>query len=120
MKKKEVSLKGTLELSEVVAYLEDLIGCLKEGTVCIKNCDDFVALAPSPQIKLEVSAEQRDAKESISLKLVWHKSEHADRRMALSISSEIPEAKEEGDEDEQRAEEGPPRPSAAGITESDT
>lgn len=115
MKKKEVSLKGTLELSEVVAYLENLIGCLKAGTVCIKNCDDFVALAPPPQVKLEVTAEQRDAKESISLKLVWHKTEQVSRRMELSISSEVPE-----EEDVQHAEELPPRPSAAAAAESET
>ncbi len=90
MNKKDVSLKGTVALKDAVEHLENLVACLKAGKVCIQNCADHVTLEPQKQIKLEVSAGQKESKESLSLKLSWHKDASEDNGLALRISTEEP------------------------------
>lgn len=90
MNKKDVSLKGHIALKDAVEHLENLVACLKAGKVCIQNCNEHVTLAPPNQIKLEVSAGQRESKESLSLKLTWHKDTPEDHKLELRITTEDP------------------------------
>ncbi len=90
MNKKDVSLKGTVALKDAVEHLENLVACLKAGKVCIQNCADHVTLQPQNQVKLEVSAGQRESKESLSLKLSWHKDTADDNKLELRITTEEP------------------------------
>ena len=90
MNKKDVSLKGTVALNDAVEHLDNLVACLKAGKVCIQNCSDHVTLEPQKQVKLEVSAGQRESKESLSLKLSWHKDTSDDNGLALRISTDEP------------------------------
>jgi amphi-Trp domain-containing protein len=100
MSKKDVSLKGTVALKDVVDHLENLVACLKAGKVCIQNCNDHVTLEPQDLIKFEVSAGQRESKESLSLKLTWHKDVPDDNKLELRITTEEPpKAKDDADTD---------------------
>ncbi len=100
MSKKDVSLKGTIALKDAVEHLENLVACLKAGKVCIQNCDNHVTLAPPDRLKLEVSAGQRESKESLSLKMTWHKDAPEDHKLELRISSEEPPESEAACDDE--------------------
>lgn len=104
MRKKEVNLKGVVDLKDAIAHLENLIACLKAGKVCFQNCEDHVALAPGQQVKLEVSASQREAKESFTIKLAWHKAESECESLKLRITEEEPPQEEPAKTDEPEVE----------------
>ena len=71
--KREISSKGTMELSRAISYIEDLLANLRRGVLVVQDGDTSVELRPSPTVGLEVEAKKKDSKESFELKLAWKK-----------------------------------------------
>jgi len=92
MSKKEVGNKGTMELKQVISYLEDLTSSLKTGSICVQSGGEFVTLKPLGPVDLEIEATQKKGKESLVLELGW-KTElpTAGEPVNLKITSKEPE-----------------------------
>lgn len=71
MSKSGVSVKGTMDFPSMVAFLEDLVGCFKEKTICIQRGDEFITLKPAENIEMEIEAKQKKGKEKLVLELSW-------------------------------------------------
>ena len=93
MLKNEVNVKGRVELSEAITYLQNLVTSLKKGKVCIENSDAHVTLEPQALVKLEVEARcKADGKESLEIELSWRKNDGEKSPISLKISSTEPAA----------------------------
>ncbi|MCG3138922.1 MAG: hypothetical protein HJJLKODD_02793 [Phycisphaerae bacterium] len=91
MSKKEVNIKGHVDLAQAIAYLEDLVISLKSGTICVQNCEDYVTLNPASGLEMEVEAKHKGEKESLTIVLNWQtQKEETEKRMELRISSTQP------------------------------
>ncbi len=94
MPKKELKVKMSGALNDVISHLESIIASLKEGTVVIQKGNSFISLKPKDQVALEIEAEQKKGKEELSIELSW-KSEEViaadDTTSSLVISSKEPE-----------------------------
>lgn len=91
MDKREVSLKAKFEQSKVIAYLEDLVKSMKEGTICVQQGTDIVTLKPSNYIEVELEASIKKHKERLSLELCW-RVEKDEEEPEFSISANEPVA----------------------------
>jgi amphi-Trp domain-containing protein len=98
MSKKEVKLKGIMDPEQIVSYLEDLVGSLKQGKICVQQGEQFVTLNPDQAIHLEVKASVKKGKEKFVMELAWRKEEPADDDQEMRISPDEPEG-DEADED---------------------
>lgn len=88
--KEEVNLKGKVELQKLVAYWEDLVSCLKAGTVCIQNGEHAVALSPEGLVDVEIKASKKSDKESLLIEVSWRKEGEVDKALDLRITSNVP------------------------------
>ncbi|TVQ97317.1 MAG: amphi-Trp domain-containing protein [Desulfovibrionales bacterium] len=88
MSKKEVKLKGVMETSQVVTYLEDLIAGLKEGTICVRQGEEFVTLCPDQKVDMEVKASAKKGKEKFEMELSWYRERAEEESQLITISSE--------------------------------
>lgn len=98
MSKKEVKLKGIMDPEQIVSYLEDLVGSLKQGKICVQQGEQFVTLNPDQAINLEVKASVKKGKEKFVMELSWRKEETAEDDQEMRISPDEPEGGE-ADED---------------------
>ncbi|WP_158269609.1 amphi-Trp domain-containing protein [Desulfonatronum sp. SC1] len=87
MSKKEVKLKGVMDVDQVVTYLEDLATSLKEGKICVQQGEQFVTLCPDKMVDVEVKATSKKGKEKFEMELAWYR----DVSQEMSISSDEPE-----------------------------
>lgn len=71
--KREIHSSGTMELTQAVKYIEELLANLRRGAVLVQDGDRSLELRPTPTVGLEVEAKQKDSKESFELKLSWRK-----------------------------------------------
>ncbi len=97
MGKKNLSFKARLDQGKVIAYLEQLLDGLKSGTVYVQQGDEYVALSPTKQMKIEVSASQKDEKEKLTFELSWGKEQPIGEQPTLKISTSEPEISTESE-----------------------
>jgi amphi-Trp domain-containing protein len=71
MTKREVKVKGVLDLGEAVTILEGLLEGLKGGTVCVEGGQGFLTLRPSESVLLEVEAKSCTGKEKLEIEMSW-------------------------------------------------
>lgn len=92
MSKKEIKVKTDMKLQKLGKYLEDLVACLRVGTVCVVKGEDFVTLKPADSVKLELEAESRKGKETLTLSVSWDidKTDDEPVEEPLNISSVPP------------------------------
>jgi len=96
MSKQSVSLKGEMDLSNVVIHLGDIIKGLEEGTICIQQGVDLLTLKPASNIEMDLEASLKGNKEKISIELSWkQKTEEKSPDQDFKITCTEPEAIEE-------------------------
>ncbi|MBF0529388.1 MAG: amphi-Trp domain-containing protein [Deltaproteobacteria bacterium] len=89
MGKKEVKFKSSMNRGQLAAYLEDIVACVKAGSISVKKGDDSVTLSLADQIKMEIEAERKKDKSKLSLELEWLSGSIAsEERAGLDISPE--------------------------------
>lgn len=71
MLKKEIKVKTDMSLNKLGKYLDDLATCMRMGTICVVKGDDFVALKPADKVALEMEAESKKGKESLTISISW-------------------------------------------------
>jgi len=75
MSKQSISIKGEMELTNVIISLGDVVKGLEEGTICIQQGTDLVTLKPTANIEMELDATVKGNKEKISIELSWKQPE---------------------------------------------
>jgi len=73
MSAKEAKIKATMERTQAIAYLEDVLKSLKAKKFTVANGAESLSLEPGPTVRFEFEAVQKDDKESISLRISWRK-----------------------------------------------
>ncbi|MBI4667187.1 MAG: amphi-Trp domain-containing protein [Nitrospinae bacterium] len=92
MSKKEVEVKGNMDLKTAIGHLEELVASFKAGTVCIQNGSEFVTLKPKPAVTFEMEASRKKGKEKLSLEIGWMiEKMPVEENPSLKISSKEPE-----------------------------
>ncbi len=91
MSKKDLRFKGKMEIGRVIAYLEDLIKSLREGTLYVQQGEEYVALHPVELMKLEVEAGRKDEKERLMFEISWKKEATIPSQSELKITPSEPE-----------------------------
>lgn len=69
--KNKVEIEGTMELTQAVAYIEDMLKGLKAGTVHVQFGVDSVLLHPKSVVDFEMEVSQKKDKEKITLEVTW-------------------------------------------------
>lgn len=69
--KNKIGLEGEMELSRVIALLEDIVSGLKCGVTHFSFGERTLRLTPSPVVQVEIKASQKKKEEKIGLKLSW-------------------------------------------------
>ncbi len=86
--KRTVSVKTRTELGKVASYLQQVVDCLRNGTLCIQNGQRGVVLKPSGLVELEVEATHKEDKQVLVLEITWRKKEMSVKEADLVISSD--------------------------------
>ena len=97
----KVSQSQTMELEKVIAYLEELTACFKEGKIVVEKGDEFVSLTPPDQVFVEVEAKTKKDKNQFSLELSWRNLGPVDGEEAIVISPQEPAPVEESKDAEE-------------------
>ena len=86
--RREMKMKGGMNVDSAVSYLENLIESIKTGAVHLEKGANVMALHPSELLKVEVQAVQKKDKEKITIELAWKRSDFAPiEKGGLVISS---------------------------------
>lgn len=89
--KKEVSMKSVINKNDAASYLEEMAKALREGKVVVSNNSNSITLNPEDSVEIELEAEAKKGKESLSIELSWRKEEVQDlSEVKLTIGSEEP------------------------------
>jgi len=83
--KKQIEFEGTMELEKAIAYLEEMLQCIKQGMVSVECGEQRLTLKPSPVIQFELEAKQKKDKETLSVELSWKDGLHAGQDVGLKI-----------------------------------
>lgn len=86
MGKNKVKIDGTMELTQVISYLEDLVGGLKAGSVHVQLGEETVVLRPGNIVECEIEVSQKKDKEELTLELCWKKDEKGSDTVKISTS----------------------------------
>ncbi len=86
MGKNKVKIDGTMELSQVISYLEDLVGGLKAGKVHVQLGQESVMLSPGNIVDCEIEVSQKKDKEKMTLELSWKKDESGTEVVKISTA----------------------------------
>lgn len=73
MDKEKIKIEGVMQLSEVIANLEQLVGDMKAGRVVVSAGEESLALSPAVLVNVEMKASQKKEKEKFSLEISWKK-----------------------------------------------
>lgn len=71
MGKDKIKSKHILTRDALVAYLESLIGGLKQGAIILDDEERPLLLRPSDAIEAEIEIKQKNDREKLELKLAW-------------------------------------------------
>ena len=92
---KKIAVKASLDLNQTIGYLEEVINCLREGTLCVQKADDFVTLKPQNDIMLTIEAAQKKDKESLEIEMRWRTETNPAPISEVFISDTEPEIEAE-------------------------
>ncbi|EPR44702.1 hypothetical protein dsx2_1330 [Desulfovibrio sp. X2] len=85
MSKSKVKIDSVMELSRVVATLEDVLASFKAGTLHVSLGDDAVTLVPPTVVDFEMELESKKDKAKINIEISWR----ADRKGAAASDMTI-------------------------------
>ncbi|THB68693.1 MAG: amphi-Trp domain-containing protein [Desulfovibrio sp.] len=88
--KNKVEIEGTMELTQVATYLEDLLKGIKAGTVHVQLGGDSVLLHPKSIVDFEMEVTQKKEKEKITLEMSWKTDGTTGPGSGVTISSSGP------------------------------
>ena len=88
--KNKVVVEGSLQLEEVVSYLENLVSTLKAGTIHIQQGLNSVTLRPTSIVDVKIEASQKEGKEKLSVKVAWSGDPKYGVTDGISISTDAP------------------------------
>lgn len=71
MGKDKIKSRHVLTRDALVAYLETLVGGLKQGTIILDDEERPLLLRPSDAIEAEMEIKQKSDREKLELKLSW-------------------------------------------------
>jgi amphi-Trp domain-containing protein len=86
-----IELEQVMEKEACIAYLEELIKCLRAGKLVIEQGGQVVSMSPPEVIDIEISAKRKEKKEKFALNLSWSKELHQETAAPITISQEEPE-----------------------------
>lgn len=69
--KNKIQNKNSMDLKEVITYLEELTKGFKQGKIVVQQGEEFISLLPPESVQVEVEAKQKEGKEKFSLELSW-------------------------------------------------
>ncbi|MFP4167769.1 MAG: amphi-Trp domain-containing protein [Desulfonatronovibrionaceae bacterium] len=69
--KNKIQNKSSMDLKEVITYLEELTKGFKQGKIVVQQGEEFLSLLPPESVQVEVEAKQKEDKEKFSLELSW-------------------------------------------------
>lgn len=81
--KSRVKFESTLPRAEAVAYFEAIVAGLRKGAVKFKQGEESISLSPADHVDIEVKAQRKGSKESVSFEITWRTPDDSD----LTISS---------------------------------
>lgn len=105
--KQKVKARKRVEREEAIAYLEDFVASLRDGSVAVESGDKAIVLTPSGAVSVEVSASRKGEKEKFSLSFSWRlpAEDEADFRISSDdIEERLEEETEESEEEEEEEE----------------
>lgn len=70
-KKSELSFEGSMNLDELLSYLEEFAASMRGGTVRVEKGEQQVVLTPADVVKLAVKAKSKGDAQSVRLELSW-------------------------------------------------
>ena len=71
MSKKELKLKGVIDMDGAVSCLEDLVSAFKQGMVILEGEGRSLSLKPGPAVEIKIKAKSKKEKETIEIELSW-------------------------------------------------
>ncbi|MGD8862651.1 MAG: amphi-Trp domain-containing protein [Myxococcales bacterium] len=87
MSSREIKAELTLELPELLTYLDDLLGGMRQGKVYVEHRGETVALAPHGAVDVEIRAKHKKDKEKLTLELAWRRAPEPPPGPELRITS---------------------------------
>ena len=87
MSKQKMKAEGTVEMAEVIGYLEDILNGLKSGQMFIEHGGDQIVLTPGSAAEVEIEAKQKEGKQELSFEFEWKRNVFIGRKLDLKISS---------------------------------
>ena len=87
MGSRKLKVQGMMELSQAVAYLEDVLQSLKEGAIRVESGNEVMSLNPGGIVDFEMQLSQKKEKEKFSLEISWKLDAKSPSREDLKISS---------------------------------
>jgi amphi-Trp domain-containing protein len=112
MSKHKIQVKQTMETTEVIAYLEELLKCFKEGKIVVEKGEETISMDLPETVKVEIGAKQKEDKGGFSLEMSW-KSEAPEVMEPIRISQCEPVDSPLQPAEETGPEEGEPGPITA-------
>lgn len=88
--KNKVVVEGSLQLEEVVSYLDNLVATFKAGTIHIQQGLNSVTLRPTSIVDVKIEASQKDGKEKLSVKIGWSSDPKYGVTDGISITTDQP------------------------------
>ena len=69
----KLKVEGIMELSQALAYLEQVVASLKQGAIAIEAGEETITLSPENVVEFEMEASQKKDKEKFALEISWKK-----------------------------------------------
>jgi amphi-Trp domain-containing protein len=91
MEKRKVTYRDSMQLQQVVEYLQALVDELREGEFVIASGGNSLSFKPLDMVEVEVELEHKKGKQELEIELSWKQEDYEE---------------EEGEEDEGEKDEG--------------
>jgi amphi-Trp domain-containing protein len=82
-----VGYDNRLELSKVVALIQDVLTGFQGGSVSVESADQKLTVSPSALVEFRVRARQTHKSESIMLRVRWPRTSVSEETASLRVSS---------------------------------
>ena len=97
MGKNNIELKRTVDINEVISYLEALVDSFKKGRIVVAQGGKSLEFNPPGVLTLEIEAKQKKEKGKFAFELSWKTPEPEQDPQDIRISSVPPTAAAEPD-----------------------
>ena len=91
MSKNKIEIEGVMELSRVIAYLENLLEGLKSGTVYVQAGTEAATLCPPSIVDFEMEVAQKKDKSKITVEIAWKQDAKTGLGEGVKIGSSGPD-----------------------------